>query len=360
MIVDSKELAKTIALLERVLPNKALDVFQTMIQLQFLPNKLIARAVSSDIDLEFYFLVPNDEIATVLVSAKTIGPLVKNLEGLQTNLHIKGNELELTSNNFISRIRISKDNNYPNRTTEFNDNKSIPTWILAKHIDKVIYATAKEDYRGVFKGVQLEQINNNLHSYATDGYRLAHYTTEGLPGNDFKTLLTTTSADTITKIIKEKNQENLTINLKNNQFIASFSTGKIVVNTMEGRLPDKEKILPKEYLTEITIEPKSLLASLERLRPLTPKFSNQINITIQNKHLEITAENEEGRGKEEIPCQNKGILPFSIAMNLDYLKEALEANKHEVSIQFSGPNNPILISSQYKGKYIALLMPIKN
>lgn len=281
----------------------------------------------------------NISFATTVAAGKLIEILQSMPDDQIISLSAKENKLILQGGKSRFTLQTLSSEDFPivNEAPDFGPLFSLPQKTLKKLINQVHFAMAVEDIRYYFKGILFVAEGHDLTLVATDGHRLA--LARGTVDCDIprqqvilprKTVLelqrllrdSEKSPDKGTQLATE-DQTIIKMQFAANQAKFSFSGIEFVSKLVEGKFPDYNRVIPKDYQNQFTLSRTLLLSSLQRVSILTSEKFKGIRMNIEPGLLSVASSNaEQEEAKEEIDIDYSGD-PIEIGFNVPYLIDPL-------------------------------------
>lgn len=239
----------------------------------------------------------------------------------------------------------------------------VPQRDLKQVLSKVLFAVPVRDPRKVLLGSLFEVRKDSLAAVATDGKILART----------KIPLQTEiigSSDDLNVIIPHKIMEELirslgdegavSVSFDDRQIAFRLNRIEYVSNQIDGKYPNYEAVVPKEFSRELRFQKPPMLSAIRRAAILSDIKNSAITLSFQGEKVSIDAESyDKGRIHEEMPAVVDG-EDFKMVFNYKFLQEVLKAiEKEEVVLQVNQPTTPAVFRGADEDTYFYLVMPIK-
>ena len=355
--VGKKELAEAAGVLERIAPTRPSQPVYAHVHLEGTAEGLRMRATNGELDLELTVPAEVEGTGATLVPAGLFGQLVRGLPADEAELRLTPEGLELEGGSFATRIRTADPETFPPFPEAREAVGEVGAQALAKALSRVRYAAAQEEYRAIFRGIQLEAEDGKLRAVATDGFRLALYDTEGPEGASLKVVVPARGADELVRLLKDQATP-VRLALGEGRIFVTGEGFRLASALMEGTFPDYERVIPSQYQLEATLDAEALRRAIERLRVLADRQSQRIDLAFNEGAVELVAEGELGRGREVLPAELSG-EPLVVAYNALYLADALKGLKGPVRLKLSGAATPSVVTAEEEPGYLAVVVPLR-
>ena len=331
-------------------------------------GKIAVRATDLELTLEHAFPAQVAEGGTVTVPAKLFASYLGNLAA---------GTLELTGTPTRASVKYERSNydfhalpadEYPplpasSRGSEF----AIGGKRFREGIEATIFAASSEEARGaVLMGTLLEVEGNALTMVATDGYRLAKFTTtleNGSSGGE-KFIVPSRALAEVARNLGSGEIAVSALGAQSNQLQMVSGDVAITVRLVDGQYPNYQQVIPAKFDRTVTVSTAMLIASLRRAELVAGDRASMVKLAIANQTLIVTASSDvSGNAYEELEVEQTG-EDLTIAFNARYLVEILNHIKSEKTvIEFLGPLSPAAIRPLEpldSGQQLYVLMPLRQ
>ena len=148
---------------------------------------------------------------------------------------------------------------------------------------------------------------------------------------------------------------------KNQLFLFSERI-KLVSRLTEGNFPDYEEIIPKTFLTDVTIDKVLFNNSLKTASIFSGKLNEvKLEVMPDKKTAKLQASHSDlGENITNIPVEISG-EKLKITFNHRYLNDGLKyVPSDKILLRFNGENKPLLITGIKDNSFYYLVMPMKD
>jgi DNA polymerase-3 subunit beta len=368
--IPKRTLAEGLSILERIIPSRSSNPILTYLPIELSDTGLILRGTNGEVDIEVRLPAEIQGSGQVLVPAQTFSQIVRSAPGELVELLFGGSEgsrstgsnapgerLELHSGAFNTQLSTTSPDGYPMLAFAAPGSEKIAAARLAQAITRVRYAASSEEYRAIFRGVQLEMSYTGLRAVASDGFRLARY---DLPMQlqTRKLVIPARSADEIVRVFKDAQGE-VALAVGEGTLTLVGEAVRMSVKLMEGEFPDYARVIPQSFVLEATLAAEALRESLKRVAVLSDRNNHRVNLLFNDGKLDIDAEGDYGRGREELNIDSSGEPQLMVAYNAQYLIDALAPIEGAVRIKLSGPTSPSVVQAVEDAGYLAVVVPLR-
>lgn len=302
----------------------------------------------------------------VTIPAKTFYDLIKEMpEEADVILESKDKGATITCRDIVADLQTMPARDFP-KWPEFEPEHQfeLPQGDLKRLLEKILFAVPVRDPRKVLLGALFEFKEGRLNAVATDGKILAYY---GLPMTpDF------TGPMDRNLVIPHKMLDELGRNLRDEGVVeiafderqVGFRLGhnQFVSNQIEGRYPNYEAVVPKEFGRSLGFPKPPMSRAVRRASILSDIKNNAISMDFRGDTVVVEAESyDKGRLREELPAKADGGADFKIVFNYKFVNDVLKAlDRDEIELRVNQPTTPAVFRSvgiEIENYY--LVMPIK-
>lgn len=238
---------------------------------------------------------------------------------------------------------------------------------LKSLIDGSSYALPTKDHRRVLLGVYFELYDHTLRLTATDGKKLARIFS-GVPeveGKEEAAIIVPRKVlDNVSKTLGAEGPVEIEIcaeeGAPTRQIVFRFGNVIYRCNGIEGKYPDCDSVIPKEFPTQIPFNRDLLLQAAKRAGVTTDDKNKSIILKFEQNACQFhSMAHDLGTFSGKISLDYDG-PSMEMAFNFQFLIDTLSRfNQPEVKMMIKAPTAPIVFKAQEDDNRLALLMPIK-
>lgn len=294
-----------------------------------------------------------------------LSSLIGNIQSDRLNFEAKGNNLEVTTDNYNAVVNGLPPDDFP--ITPAIKNKelfiAIKGAIIKEAIQQVVVASQYSDLRPELNSILFNFSIENLVLAATDGFRLAE---KSLPSNlfssknkePFKMLVPLRTALEMARVVRE--EEEVKLFWDENQVLAATESTELISRLIEGNFPDYSGIIPIEFGAEVVVNREEFAAAV-RLAGVFGQKNSEVKMRIHEnkKAVEVaSADQALGENMQTLPAKIKGDMG-DMFFNWRFLADAMKGIKTEdVFFGLQEDAGPALIRSTSDNSYFYILKPI--
>lgn len=221
-------------------------------------------------------------------------------------------------------------------------------------------ATSKEARRVLF-GVYVELKDNTLRLTATDGKKLARVSRaiNEVEGNGTRALiLPSKPTNELSSLLGD--QGTVDIEMGESQFAFTFGDVTLRTQAIDGKYPDCDAVIPKEFAGEVVFDRDRFLAAIRRAAIVATDPNRSVVLKFDGNECEFMATAYDiGSFSGKLPVTYSG-EPIRVAFNCEYMTESLNCYSHpEIRMHLKNNSAPVIFKSDKEPERLALLMPIK-
>lgn len=185
-------------------------------------------------------------------------------------------------------------------------------------------------------GVLLDGDVNKLNFIALDGYRISSSKIKKVLDRKVYSIIPSKALIELSRILESSDDLSFNLYFDNNHILFDLEFTRFYTRLIDGKFIDYERILESNFKSSFTCDKKSLIDALERISLITTSQNTRlIKININEKELNITSNNEIGKGSEIVEIKEFKGEGINIAFNYRYLLDGLRVlSKDEVKVLF--------------------------
>ena len=328
----------------------------------------------SDISIESFIpkeendleIVQIEQPGSIVLQAKFFSEIVKKLPTNQVEIIVENLQTTIRSGKSEFNLNGLDSEEYPHlpQISEQNSIK-VPTDLLKNIIKQTVFAVSTSETRPVLTGVNWKIEDNELICIATDSHRLAlrKARIEMDTEQAFNIVIPGKSLNELNRILDD-HDEPVEIVVTENQIL--FKTKHILFfsRLLEGNYPDTNRLIPTESKTEIIVNSKGFLQSIDRASLLAREGRNNVVkfSTMEENVIEISSFTPEiGKVIEELVSESVSGEELKISFSAKYMMDALKVLEgSEVKISFTGAMRPFVIHPTNDDSTLQLILPVRT
>ena len=329
-------------------------------------NGLVLSGTNLDLGMRVTLGGKIEEEGSLTVPAKTLTEFVSSIIFETVEITTQGDKLKVVSGKqqaTLAGIPAAEFPIIPKMGKNKDKSFVFPHQIISEIATSVAYAASSDESRPVLTGVRFSVFGNQLIVVATDGFRLAKKTIkiddatilgEGL-------ILPARTIVELSRLVESsKDEVSMTWIPENNQVIFGLGEIELVSRILQGNFPDTEKIIPKDFKTELKIDREELLKDLRAAGIFARENSNIVKFSVQGLVLRVQASGGQiGENESEIEIETEG-EDLETAFNFKYLLDFLNSVVGErITMRLNEPTSAAVLGVDGQEDLVALIMPVR-
>lgn len=310
------------------------------------------------------------EEGDVCVPGRYFADFIKKLEGVQITLSSDGKKMDIVYADSQTSMQVLSAEDFPKIEIEFDSTSAdgtagnsfkVKTSDLKKFISATTFCCANDDSRPILKGCQFLINGENLCVTSLDGFRLATVSgnVSGYNGN-LEIVCPARTLNEIEKMLPDGDDET-EIFVQRGNILVSVENTVLTSRLYGGDFIKKDNIIPRSFVTTVTVEKDKLKASIERAAILVRNDKNSLIIfDISGDKIEISSASEIGNVQEPVKAAIEG-KDVRIAMNSKFIIEAVNALEEEkITLSFNNSVQPFICQNEKNKDKLYLILPVRT
>lgn len=360
--LDRLELQQALELVGRVSTKHiTLPVLQCVL-LDVKKESLTLKATNLEIGIESTLLLKNDEEFLIAVPAATLLQTISLLDDVKVTLHQEGDVLVVEGKKAKTNIKTFSFDEFPTIHKLSEKGQTINSKLFSIGIRTAAFACSQSSIKPELGSINIfQKKEHSLTFVATDSFRLIEKTVpqKGVILDD-AILVPQKNALELARVC-DMNESNPELQINENQCALSFNHDLYITSRLtSGSFPDYEQIIPKEYVSHVTILKQDLIQAFKRSSIFLNKFQ-QVSIHVNENDLTISANNGEvGTTTESIRATTEG-EDLVLSFNQRYISDCLSHfSDDSIILHFAGIGRPLVITGVNDTSTRYLVMPMNK
>lgn len=366
------------ATIERATLLKGLSHVQSVVErrntIPILSNVLIdasegtLKLMATDLDLQIneHVAASVDQPGATTVSAHTLFDIVRKLpEGSQVQLSAAEGRMTIMAGRAkFSLATLPRDDFPVIAEGELPVSFELPAETLKQIIDKTRFAISTEETRYYLNGIFLHVSDDPLpvlKAAATDGHRLARYTTtrpdgaEGMPD----VIIPRKCVAELRKLLDEIDGS-VGVSLSATKIRFDLGQALLTSKLIDGTFPDYSRVIPTGNDKILKIDPRSFEEGVDRVSTIATEKTRAVKMALDRDKITLSVTSpENGTAAEEV-SGDYSAAPFEIGFNSRYLLDILgQVHGDAVEVHLADAAAPTLIRENDKAPALYVIMPMR-
>ncbi len=291
--------------------------------------------------------IKNGEISIYTITPEQFGLKRADISAL------KGGDAEFTI------LAFSADD-YPSiPDVDRSDSFSISQAMLKNMINQTKFAVATSDNKPILTGELFEIQDGYFNLVAIDGFRLAVRTAAAGSDDRRKFVVKEKTLSEVSKLLKDEDKP-VTMYLSKKHIIFDVNGCMVISRLLEGEFHNYRSSIPKSHSTEVILNTKDILTSLDRCSSLIDDQAKApVRCIFENGNVNVSCSTSSGKFNGDFAAQITG-AKVEIGFNCRYLMDAINATESDkVKILLNGGLSPMKIVPTDGDSYTFLVLPVR-
>lgn len=231
---------------------------------------------------------------------------------------------------------------------------------LCKLMDRSQFAAAKELTRYAINGVLWRPLGSRLRLVGTDGKRLAEATgnLDGPAGDKARDGVVPIRVMGLIEKLLVDPESDVEVVIGDKAVNVRCGAVELWGLLVEGQYPKYEEVFPKELDKQLTVGRVEMISAVRRAALMVSSDSKRVIFQCNGGAITLkSSAPEHGDSEVHIPAKFGGGSPFEIALNPDYVVQALQAmDTAEATFEFKSKERPAML--QVGDEFRCCIMPL--
>lgn len=302
------------------------------------------------------------EHGRVVLSARLFGEIVRRLPAQEVHLTTDSSNITLIQSgpSEFSLVSIPAEE-YPELPAiPEEDSIQINHALLKSMIRQTIYAVAENDSRPIHTGTLFELKKNQMILVSVDGYRLAYR--EETIENDLE-ISFVVPGKTLTEILKllsDDDDSKVSIHIGKRHIMFCINDYFITSRLLEGQFLDYHAAIPQKHETEIFVQTRTMIDSIERVSLLImDRLKSPVRCVVEQQEMKLSCSTPIGRANDQFEIKMNG-NELEIGFNSRFLLDALRnAEGDEIKILLNNEVSPMIVMPKEGNSFLFLVLPVR-
>lgn len=356
------EINEALSNVSRAVPQKSPLTALEGVKLYLNRNTLELTGYDLELGIQTKIDVVSEDIGECILNSKLFGEIIRKMPSETIEIEID-EKLTTTIRGFNTEYKIlaMPADEYPSIPDyDTGDNFTIPQPMLKNMINQTIFAVAVVDNKPILMGELFDILDYNFNLVAIDGYRLAVRSEKIESDNHYHFVVKAKALSEVSKLLKDDEKETVTMHVSKKHI--TFEIGKYMLfsRLLEGDFHNYKGSIPANHNTEIIINTREFISTLERCMLLiNEKAKAPVRCIFNDGKVKLSCSTALGKFVDEMEADTAG-PSVEIGFNCRYLLDALKATESDkVRLHLNGGLSPMKIVPMEGNDYTFLVLPTR-
>lgn len=335
--MKTQELQQALKQLYSIVPKRTVMPILETFAIQHENGRIAITANNLKTAMTLY--VPSQDNINCCVPAKQFNEIANLLRSTEIEIQQHEDKIVIKKNPGRATIKTLPYDDFPTITIPDSKNAiEFDAITIATALQRASISVSDNESHPVLNGALIKSSENVLKIASADGFRMTYI--ELLFGlDDFEIIIPQSSIAPLVSILKQNNKANLSVN--ENQLVIWNDNFIFTTQLVAGKFPDVNKLLVNQYSTKIRLSKSDLLNAIRQALVYASDQNNVVRLKIEQNQIIVHGESfETGENKTPIKCEMEG-KPLELAVNGNYIEDALKLVTDGVIIKFNEPTSPL-------------------
>lgn len=242
---------------------------------------------------------------------------------------------------------------------EQTDGITVNEKILRDMIRQTVYAVSENTAKPIYTGSLFEIENGIFKIVAVDGYRMAIRSENVDSESNTSFVVPGKTQQEVLKLLNE-DEENVEIIIGMRHITFRIKNYRVISRLIEGTFLDYKTTIPKEEKTEVVINTRKIINSVERMSLLNnDRIQSPVRCKFSDDEIKLSCASAVGRANDVISVPVIG-ESVEIGFNNRYLLDALKnSDTDEIKLVLNGALAPMIVKPVKGDCFLSIVVPMR-
>lgn len=242
---------------------------------------------------------------------------------------------------------------------EQTDGITVNEKILRDMIRQTVYAVSENTAKPIYTGSLFEIENGIFKIVAVDGYRMAIRSENVDSESNTSFVVPGKTQQEVLKLLNE-DEENVEIIIGMRHITFRVKNYRVISRLIEGTFLDYKTTIPKEEKTEVVINTRKIINSVERMSLLNnDRIQSPVRCKFSDYEIKLSCASAVGRANDVISVPVIG-ESVEIGFNNRYLLDALKnSDTDEIKLVLNGALAPMIVKPVKGDCFLSIVVPMR-
>lgn len=242
---------------------------------------------------------------------------------------------------------------------EQTDGITVNEKILRDMIRQTVYAVSENTAKPIYTGSLFEIENGIFKIVAVDGYRMAIRSENVDSESNTSFVVPGKTQQEVLKLLND-DEENVEIIIGMRHITFRVKNYRVISRLIEGTFLDYKTTIPKEEKTEVVINTRKIINSVERMSLLNnDRIQSPVRCKFSDDEIKLSCASAVGRANDVISVPVIG-ESVEIGFNNRYLLDALKnSDTDEIKLVLNGALAPMIVKPVKGDCFLSIVVPMR-
>lgn len=356
------QLTKALDLVSRISTKHATLPILQCVYIEAKGSEISFQATNLEINVEVLLEGKVVEEGSIAVPAQTFTQSIQFITEKDVTLRVEEMVVQIETKTSNTSIKLFPSDEFPVLQQLSGDELQLQGKAFAHGVKSVAFAASQTSIKPELGSVFIQQKKeHSLTFVATDSFRLMEKTVpqkglvleEGL-------MIPQKNAVELSRVCELIDEDPMFIRT-DNQCALRFKSGVYISSRLvTGSFPDYVQIIPKEFVTHVTVLKEDLLRAFKKTSTFLNKF-RQVSLVVSEGDLTVSSQNNEvGHTTDSLKAQVEG-EELTLNFNQQYIVDPLShIHDDSVKLSFAGIGRAVIIQGVTDKSLRYLVMPMNK
>ncbi len=242
---------------------------------------------------------------------------------------------------------------------EQTDGITVNSKILREMIRQTVYAVSENTAKPIYTGSLFEIEDSVFKIIAIDGYRMAIRSENVDSESKNRFVVPGKTQLEVLKLLTD-DEENVEIIIGQRHITFKVKNYRVISRLIEGTFLDYKSTIPTGNQTEIVINTRKIIESVERMSLLNnDRIQSPVRCNFADDEIKLSCASAVGRANDVISVPIMG-EPVEIGFNNRYLLDALKnTDTDEIKLVLNGSLSPMIVKPVKGDSFLSIVVPMR-
>lgn len=327
-------------------------------------KELIVRSTNLEAGIEIKVAGEVGEVGTVAVPANILSQTLRSVSGEKVVMSVDAGNLTIESRGSKTLIKGVPHEEFPAFVAkEDGGGFEISRSLLQASLQSVAYSASASMIRPELGSVFVSAKDSQLICVATDSFRLAEKKVVNMVGKgEYDVLIPLKHAQELMHVLERLTSDTVVLAIDDSQLLLIGDSLRFISRVVDGTFPNYHEIIPKTFLTEVTVLKGDFAETLRKARVFAGTEQHVgFHIYPTKKVFDITAQSPSiGEMSDSLEAALQG-EDVDVNFHIGYVADCLQSLQSDsIKLGFSGAGRPLVISGISDSTFTYLVMPLNR